>query len=396
MNNLKISVVLLGPSSERFKGGIAQFTHHLADCLAKVCKLHFFSWYQQYPPLLISRNFCDDVSTTKTGRNKARFILGYMNPLSWIRFINETRILKPNVICVTWIHPVHAPIFMVLNFFLKLLTNAEIVYLCHNVLPHETFPGSHFLTRMCLSKADRLVVHGKSELEKARILFPKKRVTLLYLPLFNFFQSSKASKPQRKQNRYCKKILFFGHIRKYKGLDILIEAFAMALKRDPQLTLKIAGEMFYDKEEDCNPLSLIEKLNLRESVTADIRYIPNEEIPEIFHDVDLAVFPYRSASQSGPLTVAYSYGVPVIATKVGGLPDVVMEGESGFLVEPERPDLLAEAIIKFFDNPIKSSQVKAFASRLSWENYVNGLLFDKTSDVASVVHSASTDRIALR
>ncbi len=370
--------VLVGPSSERFKGGIAQFTSHLAEKLSKETNLHFYSWYQPYPAFMTSRDFADKASKTSTGNLNANFLLGYMNPISWWRFVKELMAFRPETVCITWVHPVQAPVFAVLTLMIKFMTKSKVVFICHNILPHESFKGDRILTRIGLAGADRLIVHGVSERDRARALFKNKKITSLFLPLHNFFSTAVTpdnggKKPKSKKLR----LLFFGVIRYYKGLDILIRAMAIAVKQNPNISLRIVGEKFFKKDEapdSANPALLIESLALGDFVETDFRYVPNEEVPAIFEWADVAVFPYRSATQSGPITIAYSYNVPVISTRTGGIPDVVEEGVSGYLVEANDEKALAEGILKYADHAIKPSDVKAFAKRLSWDNYIIRLL----------------------
>ncbi len=370
--------VLVGPSSERFKGGIAQFTSYLAEKLSKQTNLRFYSWYQPYPTFLTSRDFADNASSTFTGNLNANFLLGYMNPVSWWRFVKELKSFKPETVFMTWIHPVQAPVFAILALMIKLFADTEVVFICHNILPHESFKGDRLLTRVGLAGADRLVVHGVSEQQRAREFFRVKKITCLFLPLHNFFSTTVASDNGGGLVKSVKlKLLFFGVIRHYKGLDILINAMATIVKKNPNICLRIVGERFSKRDnvlDNDNPVTLVESLGLSDFVATDLRYVPNEEVATIFEWADVAVFPYRSATQSGPITLAYSYGIPVISTRTGGIPDVVEEGVSGYLVEPDDVEALAKGILKYANNPIESSTVKEYAKKLSWDSYINRLL----------------------
>lgn len=378
MSTKLIRYVLVGPSSERFKGGIAQFTSHLAERLSKRTVLRFYSWYQPYPAFLTSRDFADKASKTSTGNINANFLLGYMNPVSWWQFVKELKGFKAETICITWIHPVQAPVFALLTLLIKLLTDSELVFICHNMLPHESFKGERILTRIGLAGADRLIVHSESERKQARELFKKKQITSSFLPLHNFFSTANSSdKPKKPADSEILRLLFFGVIRYYKGLDVLIKAMAIVIKQNPNIYLRIVGEKFVKNgavRSDEDPSQLIESLGLGDFVETNFRYVPNEEVPVLFEWADVAVFPYRSATQSGPITLAYSYNVPVISTRTGGIPDVVEDGVSGYLVEPNDEQALAEGILKYANHAIDSSSVKAFAKKLSWDNYLNLLL----------------------
>ncbi|MBC8179571.1 glycosyltransferase family 4 protein, partial [candidate division KSB1 bacterium] len=161
-------------------------------------------------------------------------------------------------------------------------------------------------------------------------------------------------------------ILFFGYVRQYKGLHILLQAMPSLLK-EMDVKLVVAGE-FYDKKE--NYTSIIDKLNIQDSVSIFDDYIPNEKVGMFYSAADVVVLPYITATQSGIIQIAYNYNKPVITTNVGGLPEVVDEGKTGFTVPPENPDELAQAVLKFFklnkrDNFSKNVQV--YKKRFSWE-----------------------------
>jgi glycosyltransferase involved in cell wall biosynthesis len=367
-----VRVALLGPSSERYKGGIAQFTCRLADEFGRSCDFRFFSWSQMYPSFLVSRDFRDTVSQTSTSSSSAEFILSFMNPLSWWRFVRALKRFAPDLIIFTWSHPVHAPVYLVIQTLLG--TTHRVRLVCHNVLPHERFPGAETLTRWCFERSQGLIVHGASEESSVQALFGSGiDVQRLFLPLHDFFGDRL---PKSTSGR---DLLFFGNIRAYKGLDILLHAMVTVRQTYPDVRLKVAGEMFYPddvhKDDDqANPFPLVERLGLEEVVTLDIRYIPNEEVPGLMAGADACVFPFRSATQSGAVTVAYSYGVPVVTTRVGGIPDVVVEGESGLLAQPEDVADLARALIQMLREPISPSAVDEFAARLSWSQYVSSVL----------------------
>ncbi len=379
------SIVIIGSTAERHRGGIAQFTRHLADRLSKIHRVQLISWYQLYPPLLAGKTFTDNVSKTSTGETKANFSLGFMNTMSWLRTARAVANAQPKMILIAWIHPIHSPIFCFFNFYFRRYTNAELVYICFNVKPHERFPCWSALTRLVFGGAGRVIVHGATEKMQLTQLGVRTKITTLYLPLRNFFAGAR-DHPEEKLSRPASSesvvLLFFGLIRRYKGLDLLLRAMPDVLRRHPHTHLWVVGDFFYTKrgifsrflakdEEDLRALA--SALGISKNVTFDLRYVPNEEIPQIFSAADVAVFPYRSATQSGVLAVAYGYELPVIATNVGSLPDVVLEGVSGYLAEPNS-ESVARAVCRFIENPIGKEKVREFAETLSWDDYVRGVL----------------------
>lgn len=363
-------IVLIGSSSERYKGGIAHFTSCLAQELEKHGELLFISWYQLYPPFLTSRDFLDKVSKVSMGLSKAEFLLGYLNPFSWVRAVLKVRRFRPEVIVLAWVHPVHAPVYICMIVMLRLLCRCKIVLQCHNVKPHEAFRGAEFLTRIVCRLVDQIVVHSAAEKSRAEVLCPEGApIVQLFHPIYEFPLVEYKNKSEGSSKF---ELLFFGVIRGYKGLDLLLEALAFVIKRTSDVHLTVAGEGF-EIEDNGKVIELVKRFNLEEVVTLDLRYIPNEEVGEFFRKTDLVVLPYRSATASGPLSIAYHFGKPVLATRIEGLSELVVDGKSGYLVDVSA-DAVASGILKYMKNPLDSDDVKEVALKYSWASYAVKLL----------------------
>lgn len=360
-------LVLVGPSANFYKGGIAHFTSHLAECLSKYVNTTFVSWRRLYPPGLSKRVFLDSTSKKKVSTLNSLDFLDYLNPFSWIKLVLIVRQVKAETVLLTWIHPVHAPVYFFIIFALRLFANSRIVFIAHNVLPHESFLGASFLTKISFALSDHIVVHSQSEGECLKKLLPSSRVVVSFLPLHDFYRFSDLA-VSRQPCREGLSLLFFGNIRPYKGVDILLEALSLLLPQYPNLNLLIAGERF-DDSFSAKIDHLIEKHSLHQNVRCDFRYIPNEEISILFEQADVAVFPFRSASQSGSITVSLSFEVPVIATDVGGLADTIEDGVSGYVCKPT-PESIAAAIKRFIESPISRKMVGKAAQSLSWDKYI--------------------------
>lgn len=366
-----MKLIVLGPDSANYKGGIAQFTTRLCDEIAKSNEVRHESWYRMYPPFLTSREFRDTVSQEKTGKSISLNELDYLNPFSWFKFIGRVRNFAPDKLVVTWIHPVHSPVYFMILLLVKLLSNTEITLLCHNVLPHESVPLQKPLTRIVFWLADNVIVHGSTETNLAATMIDRSCITQLYHPLFDVLPESAATVSAKKQSSRSLKMLVFGAIRPYKGTSLLLNTIANLKEQGFDLELQIAGEPFDNEHETV--LSRIESLGLANIVKTRFGYIPNEDIKPLFESCDVALYPYLSATQSGSLAMAYACGVPVIATEVGGLKDVVSEGVSGYRSPPSEEGL-EQAIKKFIDAPIASDTVLQFAEEeLSWEKYAGVL-----------------------
>jgi glycosyltransferase involved in cell wall biosynthesis len=363
-------IAIIGPSSEKYKGGIAHFTTCLADALEKKSDVLFISWSILYPPFVSKRNFLDRTSKHKVGNSKAEFILNYVNPLSWIRAVHRLRKFKGDKIVFSWVHPVHSPVYITLLILLRLFSRSELVMQCHNVQPHESFPGAKILSSMVFRLAHSLTVHSSSEKAKLLKQVPGKKILQLFHPVYEFPEGTDPATVDINCENY--QLLFFGIIREYKGLDLLLSALKQVIEHNPNVKLTIAGECFDEKNNRALKNQVME-IGLAKSVDLDLRYIPNEEVSNYFKRADLVVLPYRSATSSGPLTLAYHFKKPVVATNVGGLSDYVIEGKSGYLCEANAASI-AQAILKTIDNPIKEQDIEQHAQSFSWDHYAEKLL----------------------
>jgi glycosyltransferase involved in cell wall biosynthesis len=262
-------------------------------------------------------------------------------------------------------------VYFIILALIRLLTKTKVILLCHNVLPHESVPLQRPLTQLVFSLVDEAIVHGSTEKDLASNFIGADRITQLYHPLFDVLPES-AQSTEQKTDSSALDMLVFGAIRPYKGTSILLDAMANLRSEGVNLRLTIAGEPFDDQHETI--LEKIAELHLEDLVQVRMEYIPNEDIEPLFKGCDVAMYPYLSATQSGSLAMAYACGAPVIATRVGGLTDVVADGVSGYLVEPTAEGV-ADGIRAFLAEPVSSESVLDFADReLSWERYAAELI----------------------
>src|SRR5437773_1208728 len=211
---------------------------------------------------------------------------------------------------------------------------------CHNVFPHESTPLDRLLLKFALRPADAFITHSREEEADLLPLVPGKRITVASLPTpSEFFGGTNHARDGRT-------ILFFGKVRKYKGLDVLLAAMPKVLSQI-NCQLLIVGE-FYDSIERYR--QLIHRLELEPHVQIDNRYVPNEEVVGIFDRADVLVLPYLSATQSAVAQIALRNGLPVIASRTGGLSEVVIENVNGLLFPPGDSNALADKIISYFSN----------------------------------------------
>jgi glycosyltransferase involved in cell wall biosynthesis len=249
------------------------------------------------------------------------------------------------------------------------------VLLAHNLVPHERRPLDRFLTRLVLDRADGFLVASESVERELHELVPGARYRRVLHPVYAQYATEEPRDAARAGlGLEGETLLFFGFVRAYKGLDTLIDALPAIRRARPQATLVVAGE-FYEPAERYR--RRIAELGLGEHVRLLDRYLPDEEVRRLLAAADVCVLPYRAATQSGVLQVAYGAGCPVIATRVGGLPEFVAEGVSGFTVPPDDPEALADAVLRFFDAGGRAAfepGVRRHAQSFSWDALAAALL----------------------
>jgi glycosyltransferase involved in cell wall biosynthesis len=249
-----------------------------------------------------------------------------------------------------------------------------ILFLCHNVVPHEKRPGDTVLTKYALAPADGFIVQSASVERDLLELIPHARHELVPHPVYSSFGASMPAEEARRNLGTSAKfvLLFFGYVRAYKGLGTLLDAMAL-LKGHLDIHLFVVGE-FYDEVRRYR--ETLSSLGLDAMVTVRAEYISHEEARVYFSAADAAVLPYLSATQSGIAQVAYNFDTPVIATSVGGLAEVVKDGLTGFLVPPGDPGSLAAAINRFFtttDRDAMRLRIREEKKKYSWDTLVDAI-----------------------
>ena len=229
---------------------------------------------------------------------------------------------------------------------------------------------------MVLKNGDAFIVQSELD-EKDLLSFIDKPIYAKTVhPTYNAFKQSDLSKEKAREvlnlGKDDKIMLFFGFIREYKGLKTLIGAMPAICSSLPDCRLLVVGD-FQSEESKAEYAALMEKSGCMESITLVDGYIPDNEVEKYFAACDVAVLPYDSATQSGIAQIAYGFEKPVIATDVGGLGEVVLEGKTGFLVPPKDPEKLASAVVKFFTsaNDVSFTEnIRSEADKYSWNKMV--------------------------
>jgi len=355
-------VVIVGPVPP-YRAGIAYCTKRLAEELGAPV----LSFKRQFPKFLYPGG--DDVDATLPRFENARFLLDIINPWTWIRGAILLRRRKPDAVILVWWVWVWALPYLTLLALLPKRT--RVILQCHNIGDKEPAAWKRWLTNRVLKRGDVLVVHAKTEAEDAARRVPGARIVTTFLPVHELGGAIPTRADARRALGLRGNVaLFFGHVRPFKGLDIALRAWRLLAS---DVTLVVAGEAWWKGEAEYRELA-----KGLDRVRFDFRYIPDAEIATYFAAADVVLAPYRIEAQSGVALTAFHFARPVIATTVGGLPEIIEEGGNGMLVPPEDPGALAAAIDGFFartDRETMERHAAASARKYSWEEY--GALFER-------------------
>ena len=369
-----MKIVMLGPVYP-YKSGIAQYTGAMCAALAKEHEVKAVSFSLQYPKILFKHTQKDEGNTTFR-YEPVSYPLNTVSPLSWRKTARAVRAEDPDLLIVQWWHPWFAPCYIrILSIIGKKRGRTKIIFVCHNVLPHEGFPMKDLLTKKVLGKGDAFIVHSKQDADDLQRLVDNPRFIHGVHPTYNQFRKKFISKEEARKilgvPAEQEMLLFFGYIREYKGLKHLIRALPAIRAARPQAHLFVVGDFWENNREEYE--QMIREAGVADDITLVDGYLPDDEVEPYFAAADLCVLPYESATQSGVIQIAYSFGLPVIATDVGGLPEVVLDGRTGFVVPPKDEKRLAEAVSRFFEEDCAADfkeHIKEEDSRYSWDRMV--------------------------
>ena len=363
---MRNKIVLIGPVYP-YKGGISHYTGLMYRELAKRHDVEMISYKMQYPKFLFHKEQRDyDNDSFKIA--DAEYMLHTANPFNIIKTACHIRRQKPDLVVIQWWHPYFAPCYFLLTHFMG---QQKIAFICHNVFPHERFPMDRYLTKLALKQGNHYVVHAREEAGELEKIKKNPDYVVTPHPTYNAFRFEGMSKAQARERLHVEQdehvLLFFGYVREYKGLKYLLLAMPAILREDSKMRLLVVGEFGSDREDY---QALIDESGIGERVNVVDSYTPDREVEKYFAAADLVVLPYISATQSGIVQIAYGFTKPVIVTDVGGLPDVVEDDRTGYVVPPKKPEAIAEAALKFFREDQAESMaenIEKEAYRFSWE-----------------------------
>ncbi len=365
-------IVLIGPVYP-YKGGISHYTGLLCRALRKKYDVTMVSYKIQYPKLLFKKEQ-RDYSNDSFQIEDTKYWLNTANPFNIVHTARQICALRPDLVILQWWHPYFAPCYWILS---KCLGRTTRLFVCHNVFPHERFPMDRFLTKRVMRCGTLFITHSQADVRELKTIKKDAKALAAVHPTYNAFKIRNIGYEEARKKLGIssdeKMLLFFGFVRPYKGLMHLLKAMPMVRQKLPRARLWIVGDFGEGKEEY---LEAIRNLGMEEGVRIVEGYIPDVEVEPYFAACDLVVLPYVSATQSGIAQIAYGFDKPVVATAVGGLPEVVIDGQTGYIARPGDAQDLAEKIAHFFEkNKAEefAAHVAAEAGKYSWEVMVENI-----------------------
>lgn len=364
-------VVIIGPAHP-LRGGLATFNQRLAkEFIAQGDDCYICSFSLQYPGFLFpgTTQYSDEPAPTDI---KIVSLVNSVNPFNWIKTGNRLRKEKPDLIVVRYWLPFMGPALGTILRRVKRNKHTRIVCIADNIIPHEHRAGDKAFTKYFLKSCDAFITMSEKVLSDLKQFEKTKPIQLVRHPLYDTFGeiiSKEEAREKLKVNRSDSVILFFGFIRKYKGLDLLLEAMNDDKIKQSGIKLLVAGEFYEDAKQY---QELIDRLGIRNQLILKTDFIQDSEVKYYLCAADAVVQPYRNATQSGVTPLAYYFEKPMIVTNVGGLPALVPDGKAGIVTEPQ-PKSIAEAIIKFYQlgEAHFIPHLRVEKQKYSWETLAN-------------------------
>lgn len=359
----KPRLVLIGPVAP-LRGGIAQHTTMLHRALSTQCELLTLSFSRQYPDWLYPGDSNREPSMLDHHEAGVEEIIDSVNPLTWAAAVKRTLAHRPERVILPWWTAYWAPCFKYLTTRIR-RQGIPVTFLCHNVTEHDSSGWRHQLAKWTLAEGARFIVHSHAEAKDLTALFPQKSIAVHPHPSYSQFPAVIEPWPRRAKLE----LLFYGFIRPYKGLDVLLQA--LALLPDSDIMLTIAGECWLDQRVIENS---IRTFGLSSRVEQRFHYQSEQDTASLFERADFVVLPYRSGTCSGVLPIAYHYGTPAIVTDVGGIAEAVVAGKTGIVIEPGSPSQLAHALEQAKDFILDEPTLEQLNARHSWSSLAQLLM----------------------
>lgn len=369
-----MKIAILG-TAYPYRGGIAAFNERLAkELIAEGHQLSIHTFKLQYPNFLFpgKTQFSSDKKPQNINIERR---INSVNPINWITTGLSLRKENYDVVIIPFWLPFMGASLGTISRILK-SEKTQLLCIAHNIIPHELRLGDKMLTRYFIKKIDGFLAMTQKVLDDLNVFDKSSPKVLTPHPIYDNFgeiEPREKAIESLKLNQDYRYILFFGLIRDYKGLDLLLEAFSANEIREKNIKLIIAGE-YYSNQAPYK--KLIEKYNLEQDIIQVEQFIPDSEVHLYFNACDLVVQPYKSATQSGVTQIAYHFNKPMIVTDVGGLKEMCPDSKVGYVVSPHA-DEIKKAILKFFNETNINEMIEninQIKEQYSWSIFTKKLL----------------------
>lgn len=369
-----MKIIIVG-TAHPYRGGLSAFNERLAhEYLKHGDDVEIYTFSLQYPKLLFpGKTQYSDQPAPKDLTIHQR--VNSINPINWVRVGNEIARKRPDILITKYWLPYMAPCLGTIERRVRKNKHTRIVSILDNVIPHEKRITDKMLSSYFVGSTDAFVAMSRSVLNDLSIFDNNKPRQFCPHPLYDHYGEIIHKTEARKRlglDPDGKYILFFGFIRDYKGLDLLLDAMADSRIRQQGVKLIVAGEFYNDSSKY---MEQIERLGIKDSVVLCTDFIPDDKVGDYFCSCDIVTQPYKSATQSGVTQIAFHYEKPMIVTNVGGLAEIVPDGKVGFVVEPDSSEL-ADAIVRYYDGNLEQSfslAVKEEKEKYSWSKMVEAI-----------------------
>ncbi|GAP44359.1 glycosyltransferase [Lentimicrobium saccharophilum] len=374
MEQARKKVVIIG-SAYPLRGGLSNFNERLGEeFLAEGWDVILYTFSLQYPSFLFPGK-TQLSSESYKGNLNIKVAVNSINPINWIRVGRELKHLKPNLVVIKFWIPFMAPCLGTIARIVRKNGITKVVTIIDNIIPHEKRPGDRLLAKYFTGSIDGFVAMSRKVLNDISLFDTYKPRIFTPHPIYDNFGKSVSTEEAVKLLNLDPSyhyILFFGFIRDYKGLDILIKAMSNPEIANLRIKLLVAGE-FYSEPQTY--LDLIQEYDVENSIILSNDFIPDSEVFKYFSVCDLVVQPYKSATQSGVTQIAYHFDKPMVITNVGGLEEFVPNGKVGFVVNP-LPEEVADAIVRFYKNDLGDlflRNIRIEKNKYSWNYFLNNI-----------------------
>jgi len=368
-----MKIIIIGPGHP-LRGGLATFNQRLAkEFIQSGHECSICSFSLQYPRIFFPGKSQYTNEPAPEGL-VIRSLINSINPFNWLRVGNKLKNEKPDIIVVRFWIPLMGPALGTILRRVRKNKYTKIICIADNVIPHEHRPGDRTFTRYFLKSCDAFITMSEKVMADLRFFQKEKPAKIVQHPLYDNFGSPIPKEEAREQLKIKNDeliILFFGFIRHYKGLDILLQAMADERIKKAGIKLMIAGEFYEDKKPY---LDLIDSLGIKDQLILKTDFISDSEVRKYLCAADAVIQPYRNATQSGVTPLAYHFEKPMVVTNVGGLGSLVPHEQVGLVAEPN-PKGIADAILRFYQlgEDYFIPHLRTEKLKYSWSNLVKAV-----------------------